>query len=388
MNRRQLGSTDLYVNEIGYGSMNLSIDRNRRPSEEEAITLLQRMVDEYGVELIDTADAYAGGEEEVGHGERLIARALQGERRERVVIATKGGYTRPGGAWVPDGRPEHLRAACEASLKALGTDRIDLYQFHTIDPAVPVADSVGTLADLQREGKIRHIGVSNFKREHLDIALGIAEIVTLQNPLFFAACNEERAALVRFCEEREITWLAYAPVGGHRAAHRLVEFQEWIRENIEAGDLPIHQLALAWLLNFSPRIIPIPATTKLEHLAANMRASEIALGDEDVRKLPGAKSWSHYFGDAMGEKRYPEAVGWATKMLALDEASPHGWYMLACARARNGESDAALDALGRSAGLGFPAYAQGMENEDLESIRSDERFLALREGEERMEGRR
>jgi aryl-alcohol dehydrogenase-like predicted oxidoreductase len=378
MNRRQLGTTDLYVNEVGYGSMNLSIDRSRRPSEDEAIRLLQRMVDEYGVELIDTADAYAGGEDEIGHGERLIARALRGERRERVVVATKGGFTRPGGAWVPNGRPEHLRAACEASLKALGTDRIDLYQFHTIDPAVPVAESVGTLADLQREGKIRHIGVSNFRREHLDIALGVAEIVALQNPLSFASCNEARAALVRYCEEKEITWLAYAPVGGHRAAHRLVEFDGWVRGNLDVGDEPIHMIALAWLLNFSPRIIPIPATTKIEHLAANMRAGEIALSDEDVKKLPGAKSWWHYFSEAMEEGRYGEAVGWGAKMVGLDEANPQSWYMLACASVRNGETDAAFDALGRSAKLGFPVYAQGMEDDDLETIRSDERFTALK----------
>ena len=126
MTKRRIGTSDLWVNEIGYGSMTLSINPARRPSEADAIAFLQRAVDEYGVELIDTADAYSAGEDDMHHGERLIAKALTGERRQRVVIATKGGFIRPGGAWKPDGRPEHLPEACEGSLRAVGTDRIDL----------------------------------------------------------------------------------------------------------------------------------------------------------------------------------------------------------------------------------------------------------------------
>ena len=132
--------------------------------------------------LIDTADAYAKDDDEVGHNERLIAKALQG-RYDDVLVATKAGHIRPGGAWEIDGRPEHIREACEASLKALGTDRIDLYQYHRPDPNVPYAETVGAFKELQDEGKVRWIGLSNCNLDQLEEALGVAEIVSVQNQL-------------------------------------------------------------------------------------------------------------------------------------------------------------------------------------------------------------
>ncbi|MEO5931294.1 MAG: aldo/keto reductase, partial [Candidatus Kapaibacterium sp.] len=138
MSTRQIGTTGIFVNEIGYGAMHLSIDPLKRPAEADAIALIQRGVDELGLDFIDTADAYCANDGETGHNERLIAKALKGERRGRVTVATKGGCIRPEGSWERSGRPEHLRAACEASLRALETERIELYQLHAPDPNVPV----------------------------------------------------------------------------------------------------------------------------------------------------------------------------------------------------------------------------------------------------------
>src|SRR5215213_6311053 len=168
---RKLGDAEVFP--IGLGAMQMSIDG--RPDEAQSIRTIHAALDA-GVNLIDTADAYALDESEVGHNERLVAKALRG-RREEVVVATKGGHVRRGRAWGLDGSPAHLRAACEASLRALGTDRIDLYQYHRPDPEVPFAESVGALKELQDEGKLRWIGLSNVDVAQLEEALGIAGVV-------------------------------------------------------------------------------------------------------------------------------------------------------------------------------------------------------------------
>ncbi len=174
---RRLADTEVFP--IGFGGMPLAL--SGRPDEAQGIRTIQAAVDA-GVTLIDTADAYCTGEDEVGHNERLIAKALQG-RRDGVVVANKACHIRPGGAWEVDGRPEHIRSACEASLKALDTDRIDLYQYHRPDPNVPYAESVGAFKELQDQGKLRWIGLSNCTVDQLEEALGIAEIVSVQNQL-------------------------------------------------------------------------------------------------------------------------------------------------------------------------------------------------------------
>ncbi len=174
---RKLGGTEVFP--IGLGAMPMAL--SGRPPEEQSIRAIHAALDA-GVNLIDTADAYCRDESEVGHNERLIAKALQG-RYDDVIVATKAGHIRPGGAWELDGRPEHIREACEASLKALGTDRIDLYQYHRPDPNVPYAETVGAFKELQDEGKVRWIGLSNCTVEQLEEALGVAEIVSVQNQL-------------------------------------------------------------------------------------------------------------------------------------------------------------------------------------------------------------
>src|SRR5258705_4617888 len=166
---RSLAGTEIYP--IGLGAMPMSLAG--RPDEAQSIRTIHAALDA-GANLIDTADAYCRDESEVGHNERLIAKAIR-DRRDDVLVATKGGHTRPGGDWDVDGSPAHLRAACEASLRALETDRIDLYQYHRPDPSIPYAESDGALKELQDEGKIRWIGLPNATFAQLQEALGIAE---------------------------------------------------------------------------------------------------------------------------------------------------------------------------------------------------------------------
>ncbi len=284
MKKRQIGRTELEVNEVGYGAMHLSIDREKRPSDVESIALIQRAVDELGVDFIDTADAYCINEEEKGHNERLIARALQGERRGRVVIATKGGHKRPKGRWERNGRPEYLRAACEASLKALEADHIDLYQFHAPDPNVPVEESIGTLVDLQREGKIRHIGISNFSLAMLKHIMADAEIVSVQNR-YSVMDRREQDEIVDFCEQQEITYIPWNPVGGRGNAPEIGQMFGALGEIGTAHGVAPHTIALAWLLGRSPIMLPIPGTRKFDHLAENMKAPDIELTSDEIERL-------------------------------------------------------------------------------------------------------
>lgn len=284
MHTRRIGSTSVSVNEIGYGAMHLSIDAAKRPSEADAIALIRRAVDELGVNFIDTADAYCIDEEEKGHNERLIARALEGERRERVFVATKGGSIRPQGRWERNGRPEYLRGACEASLRALDTERIDLYQLHIPDPDVPIEETLGALADLQREGKIRFIGVSNFSLPLLERGMKEVEIVSVQNQ--YSVMNRRNEdPVVDFCEANSITYIPWNPVGGRGNAPKIGEMFATLNDVAAAHKVSPHTIALAWLLRRSPAMLPIPGTRTFEHLAENMKASEIELSDEEMERL-------------------------------------------------------------------------------------------------------
>ena len=282
---RTIGKTGLAVGDVGYGAMHLSIDRDRRPAEKDSIMLLQRGVDELGVDFIDTADAYCADHTEVGHSERIIAEALRGERRQRVTVATKGGSVRPDGRWSRDGRPEHLRSACEASLRALETDRIDLYQLHAIDPAVPLEESVGALADLQREGKIRFIGVSNFDAGEIARASGEAEIVSVQNRFSVIARDPDEDAVIEYCEANGLAYLPWNPIGGRGIAPKLGEASTALDDIARAHSTTPHVVALAWLLQRSPAIIPIPGTRRFEHMAENMKAAELHLSSDDLARL-------------------------------------------------------------------------------------------------------
>ena len=260
---------DLTVNRLGFGAMRITGRGvwGEPPDHDKAIETLRRAV-ELGVNFIDTADSYGP---EVS--ENLIAEALY-PYPDDLVIATKGGFARPGpNQWKPDGRPEHLRSVCEGSLRRLRLDQIPLYQLHRPDPHVPYAESVGTLADLQKEGKIRHIGVANVSEEQLREAQRVVPIVSAQNR--YNVTDRSSQQVLDVCEQESLVFLPWAPiqetgrnVGVLNAARRLGATE--------------HQVVLAWLLASSPAMLPIPGTGSPDHVAENIAAAAIELtGDEE-----------------------------------------------------------------------------------------------------------
>ena len=269
---------DLTVNRMGYGAMRLPGEGvwGEPKDPERARRVLQRAV-ELDVNFIDTADSYGP---EVS--ERLIGEALR-PYPAGLVIATKGGLLRDGpGLWRPDGRPSHLRKALEGSLRRLGLERIDLYQLHRPDPAVPFQESVGELVRLKDEGKIRHIGLSNVDEEQLDRALGMTEIVSVQNR--YNLSDRASEGVLDRCESLGIAFLPWFPLAvGEltRAGNRLAALAS------EHGATP-GQVALAWLLARSPLLLPIPGTSSVAHLEDNIAAAAIRLSQDEVELLAAA----------------------------------------------------------------------------------------------------
>ena len=265
---------DLVVNRLGFGAMRLTGRGTLGEPEvpEEARRVLRRAV-ELGVNLIDTADSYGP---EVS--ERLISEALH-PYPEDLVVATKGGYTRPGGRWVPDGRPEHLREACEGSLRRLKADRIDLYQFHTPDPRVPFEDSVWALALLRDEGKIRHVGLSNVGVRELEVALDIVPVASVQNRYNLTERSSE--AVLQACEREEVGFIPWFPL----ATGRLARPGGPLDEIAARHDAAPPQVALAWLLAHSPVMLPIPGTSSVSHLEENVAAAALKLSDDEIATL-------------------------------------------------------------------------------------------------------
>jgi aryl-alcohol dehydrogenase-like predicted oxidoreductase len=252
-----------------------------RPPEDVAVRVIHAGLDA-GMTLIDTADVYCLDQNDVGHNERLIARALGtwGGPRDRVLIATKGGMIRPDGRWERDARPERLRRACERSLQALKVDRIDLYQLHAPDHQVPFEDSVGALVELQREGKIRWIGLSNVSVAEIKAAEAIGEVATVQNRLnpFFREAIE--TGVVRYCGERGIGFLAYSPTGGGRLTKKLPAHPVLQRLSSELGFSP-HALVLAWVLAQGPSVLAIPSARTEAHVRDSAVAGDLTLSDAD-----------------------------------------------------------------------------------------------------------
>ena len=267
--------SDLTVNRLGFGAMRITGEGiwGEPKDHAEAKRVLQRAV-ELDVNLIDTADSYGP---EVS--ERLIAEALW-PYKPGLVIATKGGYVRSGpNRWTPNLQPRHLRDALQGSLRRLKLDRIDVYQLHNIgDPQVPLAEAIGTLAEMQREGKIRHIGVSNFTVPQLTEARGIANIVSVQNR--YNLGDRASEAVLAECEALGMPFLPWAPLGGnHRDATAALE-------NVARrhGATP-NQIAIAALLAHSPVMLPIPGTSRVAHLDENIAAAGIELTQDDRREL-------------------------------------------------------------------------------------------------------
>jgi aryl-alcohol dehydrogenase-like predicted oxidoreductase len=266
---------DLEVFRLGFGAMRITGAGiwGEPPDPAGARELLRHIV-ERDVNLIDTADSYGP---EVS--ERLIAEALR-PYPENLVIATKGGFERPGpGQWVPNGRPDRLKRCCESSLLRLKLERIDLYQLHTVDPKVPIEDSVAALAELQDEGKIRHIGLSNVLVEQIERAHQIAAIVSVQN--HYSVVDRASEDELRFCEDAEIAFLAYFPL----AIGELAESGTALAEIADRHGATPAQVALAWLLQHSPVTLPIPGTGQIAHFDENIEAADLELEDDEVEAL-------------------------------------------------------------------------------------------------------
>jgi aryl-alcohol dehydrogenase-like predicted oxidoreductase len=272
----------LDVFRIGLGGMPMSLAG--RPPEERSISAIHAAIDA-GVNLIDTADAYCIDGNDVGHNERLIARALRG-RRDGVIVATKGGHTRgEDGSWGLDGRPEYLRRACEASLRALETDRIDLYQFHRPDPDVPYEESIGAFKELQDEGKVRWVGISNANIEQIELASSIVDVAVVQNQLSLEYRHPIGKGEVAHCEEHGIAFLAWSPLGGISSAPDAAGSHDAVQAAAAAHGVSPQQVALAWLLSLSPAVVPIPGSTRPETILDCVAALELELSAEELEAI-------------------------------------------------------------------------------------------------------
>lgn len=266
---------DLPVHRLGFGAMRITGDGiwGEPADPEEARRVLHRALD-LGVDLIDTADSYGPDV-----SERLIGETLS-PYPPGLVIATKGGLVRPGpNKWVPNSRPEHLREAIEGSLRRLRLERIDLYQHHRPDPELPLEDQLGTLADLQREGKIRHIGVSNYDVPKLELASGIVRIVSVQNR--YNLGDRSSQPVLEWCERNGVAFIPWRPLGRDGLDGTQLEAIA-ARHGATAS-----QLALAWLLASSKVMLPIPGTGSVKHLEENIGAAGLRLPPEDLRTLSG-----------------------------------------------------------------------------------------------------
>src|SRR5438552_7013976 len=268
---------DLSVNRLGFGAMRLTGENiwGWPPDRDNALKVLRRAV-ELGVNLIDTADAYGPETSEL-----LIAEALH-PYRAGLVIATKGGLTRPGpDDWEPNGRPDYLKGCVEKSLKRLRLERIDLYQLHTVDPKVPMEESLGALKEMQDAGKIRHVGLSNVSPAEIVRARKVLPIVSVQNRYNIGDRKSEKALI--YCEKEELGFMPWFPVGGGNG----LKSGDVITAIAKAHNASVYQVALAWLLQRSPVMLPIPGTSKIAHLEENVAAAKIRLTPEEWKTIDG-----------------------------------------------------------------------------------------------------
>ncbi len=266
---------DLPIGRLGFGAMRITGKGvwGEPADRPQAVRVLRRAV-ELGVNFIDTADSYGPHV-----SEEIIAEALH-PYRAGLVIATKAGFDRPGpNQWVENGRPEHLRSACEGSLRRLRVDRIDLYQLHRIDPKVPADDQLGVMKDLQAQGKIRHIGLSEVNVPQIQQARKIVEVVSVQNRYSLADRGSED--VLEYCEREKIGFIPWFPL----AAGRLSGAESAIARVAAQLKASPSQVALAWLLHRSPVILPIPGTSSVEHLEENVAAAALKVDDEIMREL-------------------------------------------------------------------------------------------------------
>ena len=283
MQFRQIGDTK--VSALGLGGMPMSIEG--RPEQSRSIATIRAALDA-GVTLIDTADAYHIGADEVGHNETLIARALAsyGADTSQVLVATKGGHLRPGdGSWTRNGSPAHLRQACEASLRRLGVEAIGLYQFHRPDPTVPYEESIGAIRDLLDAGKIRMAGISNADPDQIRLAQQVlgGRLVSVQNQ--FSPAFRSSQPELELCEQFGIAFLPWSPLGGIKTAAELGTRYRAFADVAGEIEATPQQVTLAWMLAKSPAVIPIPGSSRPETIRASAEAVDLRLTPEQVARL-------------------------------------------------------------------------------------------------------
>ena len=278
--KRALGNSALKVEPIGLGGMPLSIQG--RPDERTALAVIEAFV-AGGGDHIDTASSYCLDEHDFGHSERLIAKALRNIGRTDVVVATKGGLTRPAGRWEVDCSPQWLRHCCEQSVAALGAP-LPLYYLHAVDAAVPLAESLGELVRLRDEGKIAAIGLSNVTARHLDEALRVTPIAAVQNRCNVLDTRDFDSGLVERCRALGIAYVAYSPVGGHHGHLRLQQ-NAAVTRIAAKHSTSAYVVALAWLLAQGPHIVPIPGATKITSIESSLTAPRLRLDAEDLAAL-------------------------------------------------------------------------------------------------------
>ena len=326
---------------IGLGCMRLSTAKDR--DEGRAVAVVHAALDA-GATLIDTADAYCHDDTDVGHNERLIARALASWHgdRSRLIVATKGGIRRPEGAWLNDGRAKHLREACDASRRALGVDVIDLYQLHAVDPRVPFETSVRALASLKADGLVRSIGLCNVTVGQIEAARAITELAAVQVSLSVLDDDNLRNGVAEYCRDNAIRLIAYRPLGGERAK-KIAKDPLLVRLASKHAATP-HEIALAWLASFRD-VVPIPGPTRVETAHSIARVAAITLDDEDQHELDAPFSGRLLRTSRAQRHPAPNAEGEVVVVMGMPGA---GKTTIALDLERQGYTRLNRDALGES----------------------------------------
>lgn len=286
METKQLGTTEIAISAIGLGAMPLSL--SSRPPEAQAIATIHQALD-LGVTLIDTADSYCQDESDKHHNERLIAKALQQYSGDTssVTVATKGGLMRPQGSWTRNGNPDHLRQTIQASFEALGEKPLDLWQYHAPDPDYTIADSLAPAQEAFAEGKIRHIGVSNFSLAQIQQARELVEIVSVQNQYNPWHRQPEFEGILDYCQNEGLSFFPWSPLGGSRRVNQLQNISA-LAALAQEKEVSVYCIVLAWLTAKSDAVVPIPGASKPTSIADSVHATEVALSAQDMERIDRA----------------------------------------------------------------------------------------------------
>ncbi len=277
-----LGNSGKLVMPIGLGAMPLSLDT--RPDEATAIEVIKAFIDGGG-NFIDTANVYCIDDDDIGHNERLIHKALAKlGKLDDVIVATKGGLTRPKGRWDTNASPDWLRKSCERSLKDLNTDSIFLYQLHAPDPNIPLAESIGELARLKEAGKIQHIGLSNVNTREIMTAMTVAPILSVQNRCNVLEKKSFKTGVVDLCEKEGIVFIPHSPVGGH-FDHKKLAVAKPLKNIADKHRVSVYRMVLAWLLHKGSHILPIPGASKVSSITDSLKAINVRLSSRDMQML-------------------------------------------------------------------------------------------------------